>query len=356
MRVTRTNRRVANMIEVEAMRDDGRTVDLVVEGGGVKGIGLLGAVLVLADAGYRFARIAGTGAGAIVAALVAAYQKDGRDLRDLEAVMNDVDYQRFADGSPLTRLARPVGEGLDVVLNGGGHTGDYLDEWLTPLLAAAGVRTFGDLRLYDPDSALLHYQSYSLVVHASDLSRRVLVRLPWDYSQYGMIADAQPVVDAVRASMSIPFYFRPVQVDTGKGTVTWVDGGLLSNFPITVFDRTDDIKRRWPTWGVKLSSSPRSDHDKPVRSGIHIALSCLGALRDDQDRYRLEQEGISRRTMHVDTDGVSATDFAIAKETQRTLFESGRKAARKFLASKPNLPVTVPTRRPKPAPLNGARP
>ncbi|HEV7648515.1 MAG TPA: patatin-like phospholipase family protein [Actinophytocola sp.] len=41
-----------------------KTVDLVLEGGGVKGIGLLGAVLAMADAGYRFERIAGTSAGA----------------------------------------------------------------------------------------------------------------------------------------------------------------------------------------------------------------------------------------------------------------------------------------------------
>ena len=47
----------------------------------------------------------------------------------------------------------------------------------------------------------------------NELSRRVLVRLPWDYAQYGSTADDTRVVDAVRASMSIPFYFRPVQVD-----------------------------------------------------------------------------------------------------------------------------------------------
>ena len=47
-------------------------VDLVLEGGGVKGIGLVGAVLTLSGSGYVFPRVAGTSAGAIVAALVAA--------------------------------------------------------------------------------------------------------------------------------------------------------------------------------------------------------------------------------------------------------------------------------------------
>ena len=46
--------------------------DLVLEGGGVKGIGLVGAIAVLEERGYLFNRVAGTSAGAIVGALVAA--------------------------------------------------------------------------------------------------------------------------------------------------------------------------------------------------------------------------------------------------------------------------------------------
>jgi NTE family protein len=57
------------------MADTQRKADLVLDGGGVKGIGLLGAVLVLVEAGYSFPRVAGTSAGAIVASLVAAYQR-----------------------------------------------------------------------------------------------------------------------------------------------------------------------------------------------------------------------------------------------------------------------------------------
>ena len=51
--------------------------DLALEGGGVKGIGIVGAVSALAEAGYRFQRVAGTSAGAIAAALVAAISKKG---------------------------------------------------------------------------------------------------------------------------------------------------------------------------------------------------------------------------------------------------------------------------------------
>ena len=57
--------------------------DLALEGGGVKGIGIVGAVSVLAEAGYRFARVAGTSAGAIAAALIAAISTKGSPMTSL---------------------------------------------------------------------------------------------------------------------------------------------------------------------------------------------------------------------------------------------------------------------------------
>ena len=52
----------------------------VFKNGGIRGLGLAGAVAAVMDAGYRFTRVAGTSAGALVAALVAAgYQS--ADLR-----------------------------------------------------------------------------------------------------------------------------------------------------------------------------------------------------------------------------------------------------------------------------------
>ena len=69
--------------------------DLVLEGGGVKGIALVGAIEILDEAGYTFNRVAGTSAGAVVGALVAA----GMPSSDLVALMRAVDYRRFQDES-----------------------------------------------------------------------------------------------------------------------------------------------------------------------------------------------------------------------------------------------------------------
>lgn len=72
-------------------------VDLVCEGGGVRGIGLVGAVDALGEAGYRFPRVAGTSAGAIVASLVAALQVAGESLSRLAEIMRGIDYRKFLD-------------------------------------------------------------------------------------------------------------------------------------------------------------------------------------------------------------------------------------------------------------------
>ena len=63
--------------------------DAVFEGGGVKGIGLVGAVAAAEERGYQWENVAGTSAGAIVAALLAA----GYNSEELRNVMQELDYR-----------------------------------------------------------------------------------------------------------------------------------------------------------------------------------------------------------------------------------------------------------------------
>jgi NTE family protein len=62
-----------------------------------------------------------------------------------------------------------------------------------------------------------------------------------------------------------------------------------------------------------------------------MVISCLETLLSDWNRYRLDEEGVNRRTIHVNTDGVSATDFGIDAGTRDRLFTSGQQAAQRFL-------------------------
>ena len=309
-----------------------KKVDLVLEGGGVKNIALLGAVTVLAEAGYTFPRVAGTSGGAIIAAGIAAYQKAGRDLGPLLDVSLRVDNSRFLEWRRRGRFLGPASGAVDLVRRGGLHSGDYLYDFLCPALEEVGVRTFGDLRIDDdPESSLAEHQRYSLVVHVADLTHQVLVRLPWDYSLYGLDADEQSVADAVRASMSIPFFFRPVNLETDHGVATLVDGGLLVNYPITVFDRTDGRPARWPTWGIKVSTSPPHGEDRPVHTALRLGLRCLATITGDWYRSSFGADTAGRRTIQVDTSDVPSTQFDVDNAARLRLFENGRAAAAAFL-------------------------
>jgi NTE family protein len=325
-------------------RSDQPKVDLVLEGGGVKGIGLVGAVMTLNESGYAFPRVAGTSAGAIVASLVAAHQVAGKPLSNLQNIMASVDYAKFQDEDALERLGGTPGEIAALLLHMGIAKGDYLVEWLGNILADLGVHTFADLAISDeddPGTGLPDDQRFRLVVHTSDVSRGALVRLPWDYPHYGQDPATMRVVDAVRASMSIPFFFRPVSFKTPTGKVTWVDGGMLSNFPVTVFDRTDDQPQRWPTWGVKLSARPAAVQvDRPAGNDFELARSCLQTLLAGWDRYHLDDENVTDRTVFVDTGSISATNFGITEAEQSQLFDSGTSAATAFLAGQPATPAT----------------
>jgi NTE family protein len=311
--------------------------DLVLEGGGVKGIGLVGAAMCMAEHGYRFPRVAGTSAGAIVGAVLAALQRRGEGYDRLAEITRTLDYSRFRDRGIAGRLLGPLGfltDGFSLLLENGVFEGEYLHDWLSGVLADLGVRTFGDLRTDDPeDDGSVHHR-YSLVVTASDVSRQRFVRFPWDYPAYGLDPDEQPVADAVRASASIPFFFEPVSLPGAHGVATLVDGGLLSNYPITTFDRQDERRPRWPTIGIRLGAlvDELAPSPRPVRGPIALGVSLVEtAIEGSQAVETLDPCNVAR-SVFVDTSRVGAVDFGISEEEQEYLLATGRKAAEEFLA------------------------
>jgi NTE family protein len=306
------------------------TVDLVLEGGGVKGIGLVGALSVLEERGMTFARVAGASAGAIVGSLVAG----GMAAVQLQELMASLDYTRFRDDTRLDHV--PVlGKGLSLWLEHGIYAGDYFHGWIREQLDGLGVRTFADLHKADPGSSLPVDEQYKLVVMASDVSRGRLLRLPWDYLVDGIDAPTKLVADAVRSSMSIPFFYRPVTFDIPKAAPSvLVDGGMLSNFPADIFDRTDGKPPRWRTIGIKLSAQQVPNQvEHVVKGDLSLAMGMLGTMQSWHDQMHLNDPAVLKRTIFVDTLGVNATDFSIDKSTQQQLFENGRAAAERFLAT-----------------------
>ncbi len=302
------------------------SADLVLEGGGVRGIGLVGAISELSKQGYAFNRVAGASAGAIVGSLVAA----GCPPDKMVEVMKSLDYTKFRDPTLMSRLGLP-GKITSLLIENGLYKGDYLTNWMTEQLASCGVTTFGDLKLDDSSAAHLPKEkAYKLVVVVADLTQSKLVYLPWDYHKYGLDPDKQTVASAIRASIAIPFFYKPARL--GKSSL--VDGGLLSNFPIEVFDAPEGTKPRWPTFGVKLSSREKSNlMPRNISGPFSLASALYATAINGHDQRHLDNPETLARTMFVDSLDIKAADFDITPAKQALLFSNGQHAAQKFIAN-----------------------
>ena len=313
--------------------------DLVLEGGGVKGSGLVGAVTALTQHSdpYEFHRVAGTSAGAIVAGFLAA----GITAAQVKDIMDNLDFSRFEDKEGLLKRVPGVSDASGLLLHEGLFSGEFMHAWILATLAAHGVYTWGDLKEVDPGSALPPAQQYRLVVIVSDVSRGLMLRLPWDYKELlGVDPDNVPVADAIRASASIPFFFRPWKMPTDTAVtdhdhIVCVDGGVLSNFPLSVFDRQDGKDPRWPTIGVKLSGQTtiRSTDWSPDSNNIELAKSLMSTMMSAHDSAYVDNPQAVSRTIFVDTSPYQATDFHLTPEDKTTLFTKGIGSGTKFLST-----------------------
>jgi NTE family protein len=319
--------------------------DLVFQGGGVKGIGLVGAYSVLEERGYQSVNMAGASAGAIVAALVAV----GYSAEELRGIMMEIPFNKFTDEAWEDRiwlLARP----LSLLKDKGVYEGKMFHDWIKNLLSEKLGKeevTFGDLRRDDLPEDTAPVFRHRLQVIVSDVTERRMVVLPRDAKELGWVSpDYVPVALAVRMSMSIPLFFEPVSFtnpETGVEHII-VDGGMLSNFPLWLFDAPQGQEAKRPTFGLKLirkntrSELARPDFDlkseflRLLRRAETLGYlwSLVETMMEAHDRFYIEQEKFDK-TIDIDTLGVGTTEFDLSGERKKELYESGRQEAKRFL-------------------------
>jgi NTE family protein len=108
---------------------------------------------------------------------------------------------------------------------------------------------------------------------------------------------------------------------------------VLSNFPVAVFDRTDGVPPRWPTFGVRLSMRPGArSQTTEVRGTVSLALSLVETMLEACDAQHIDDPCVQARSVFVDTGGISPVDFGITDAQQEELLLAGHEAAGAFLA------------------------
>ena len=170
----------------------GKNVALVLGSGGARGLAHIGAIEALEERGYTITSIAGCSMGSIIAGMYAAGQ-----LKEAKEWFLQVDMQL------IWRM-------MDINL-------------LSANSLVKGERIIKELQKIVPDRPIEELNIPCTIV-ASDM-----------ISTEEVVFRSGSLFEAVRASISIPLFFKPVQI--GKRLL--IDGGILNPLPLHVIERTE---------------------------------------------------------------------------------------------------------------------
>jgi NTE family protein len=325
--------------------------NLVFEGGGVKGIAYGGAMEVLEKKGIvpNIRRVGGTSAGAIYAVLFGLNYSN----EEIRQILSRLNFNNFLDDSwgiirDFQRVLRDFGW----------YQGNFFRKWISELIGSITENresTFKDI--YDQKEKKGFRDIYLV---GTNLSTRFSEVFSYEHTP------RMPLADAVRVSMSIPLFFAAQRSLRGD---VYVDGGLLDNYPIKLFDREKyietqvleahsrepeyyrDHNRDLKQMGTEISSylynketlgfrldSQREiavfrDQAEPPREKIDdffsYAWGLIETIMEGQANQHLHCDDW-HRTIYIDTLGVKTTEFNLEEGKKEALIESGREHTGKY--------------------------
>ncbi|OQB23515.1 MAG: Patatin-like phospholipase [Firmicutes bacterium ADurb.Bin182] len=288
-------------------------VNLVFEGGGVLGIYYAGAYKALKEYGYTVKRCAGTSAGAIVSSLImAGYSPD-----ELENIIDETDFKPLVKKTKMCSMPL-IGKPLSIIYNKGVYDSRIIEDWVGGLLEKKGVSTFGDV-MRDGRS--------DLKIIAADITRSKMLVLPDDLAEYGIAPESFSIARAASMSSSIPYFFTPVMLKDGERVNYIVNGGLLSGFPIWIFDEEGDPNI---TLGIKIKN-PETNTSRGKRDILSYTKDMISApINEDESNFIRNKDLV--RTIIIDYEGqISSTDFANINASKKAMVRSGYDSAARFL-------------------------
>lgn len=287
----------------------------VFQGGGCKAIAYIGAYKTAYERGVFFSELAGTSAGSIIAALIAA----GAKPEYMEKVVKDLDFKTFVGGykkanyleiclnkmllpKPYRRYAKYLSvSGL--FQNYGFFSTDaienFIDVHLQELTGLKRSVTFEDL------TPNLHIVCADLEKHAIKV---------WNKEN----TPSESVAKAVSCSCCIPIFFQPVDCK-------YVDGGVLSNLPSFIFVEEPHYNR---ILNFKLESV---DCSQKITSIKDFAISLVDTVVEGSSAI---QQNLNTESYDVSIkiDDVGLIDFErIDTNVVENLIGQGEQAMNNFL-------------------------
>lgn len=314
--------------------------NLVMEGGGIKGIAYGGAMLELEEKGILkdIVRVAGTSAGAIQASLLAV----GYSATEISDIIANTPVESFNDDGFISRGTKRLFNDF------GWFKGDsFLATMEQLIFDRTGNRnlTFKDLHLLSTT-----YPFRDLYVVGADLTEQKSVI--FSHETYPNMR----VADAVRISMSIPIYYRALWVNPEGKVIEnpnpedkchlFVDGGILMNYPIEIFDDSRFLSKpssagkkvfNKETIGLRLDRMEQINQEVKNGSGIapyeitdfNSYVSALSSILM-RNVNPAHPEDV-HRTIFINDLGMSPRVRKILPDEKELMMDSGRKGVQDFL-------------------------
>lgn len=196
-------------------------VGLILSGGGSKGLAHVGVIKALEENNIPIDYIGGTSMGAIIGGLYAA----GYSPQEIEAIVTSPDFQTWAYGRTepnqlyFFKKNNPNASWLAIDIK--------YDSTLSPAIPSNFVNThqmdFAFMKLFAQPIAVSNYNFDNLFVPFRCVGSDIYRDIPHVFK-------SGDIATTLRASMTVPFYFKPVVID---GEV-YFDGGIYNNFPSDV--------------------------------------------------------------------------------------------------------------------------
>lgn len=337
--------------------------NLVFEGGGVQGIAYCGALEVLEEKGIlaNITRMGGASAGAIMALLLGlGYTKD-----EILSILWGLNFRNFMDDSwGIIRDTKRL------LTSFGWYKGDYFREWVAKII---GDKTGNPNATFNDIANMKGKGFRAMYFIATNLSTGFSEVFSNEHTPRMCVADA------VRMSMAIPLFFAAKR--SARGDV-YVDGGLLDNYPVRLFDREKYVECHYtiPTYYKNHNAALkkerktiskyvynqetlgfRLDSDKeiavfrdqaepmvyPIDSFFDYAWRIANTIYHAQQSQHLNSEDW-QRTIYIDTMGVDFLDFGLGDDKKKALVQSGSKHAKLYFAWFDD-PANAPENRVKPS-------
>ena len=307
---------------------------LVLSGGGIKGLSFVGALETLEkykilyddNNHFKLKGIAATSAGSIIGALYAIGYKS----HELKIIINNIDFEKVVDDK--TGFIR---DGINFLKDWGVCPGDYIREILGDLIKQKTGNP--DYTLDD----LYHDKKVKLVIVTTEMCNQKSIYLYAGHPEkkYCNLS----IREAIRMSMGIPFLFEPCHLNDE----IFVDGGVLDNFPLHVFDgaypgdpkaRINECRPNPKVLGIKIMTSDgQMNYDivqkQEITSLSQYGFSFVNTFLTENER-RIMTPSFWLRTIILITPTYSLTKFDLTNEQKKQLVDIGSNSVNDFFIKK----------------------